>query len=121
MKRNRKTLTIALLRGPYSSDNAELALHLARKTKEKGHTVNVFLYIDGVWNAHSDQNPQNQPNIAQLLNETRQAGVDIKVCVRCGKARGLKEQDILPELPFVMIHQLTQWVAESDKVLTFTD
>lgn len=121
MKRKRKTLTLALLKGPYSSDSAELALRLASKAKEKGHNVNVFLYIDGVWNAHLEQNPENQTNIAQLLKETFLAGVDVKICVRCGKARGLREGDIIPGLHFVTLQQLTRWIAESDKVLAFTD
>lgn len=36
--------------GPYSFEYTDLVVNLAREAVKKGHTVKIYLYIDGAYN-----------------------------------------------------------------------
>ena len=112
-----KTLTILLNRGPYISESADLALKIALKAREKGHEVNLYLYVDGVWAPHI-KTEQPHDDVGQLLREALDRGVNVKSCARCAEARDAT--DIIEGIPLVGLFDLMHWVKASDKVLTFT-
>ena len=121
-----KKLTILLNRGPYVSECADLAVHLALKAREKGHDVNMYLYVDGVWLSHRGQDFKSTDefvNLGNLLQEAVEKGVNVKVCARCGFVRGVKKDDVLDQtqMPLVGIYDFVNWLKESDKVITFTE
>ena len=114
-----KTLTILLNRGPYISEYADLALKVALKAREKGHNVNLYLYVDGPWVAHiKAQKPYS--NAGQLLRQALEKGVQVKICNRCAEARDVTAGDAIEGIPLVGLFDFTEWLRESDKVLTFT-
>ncbi|MEK7847474.1 MAG: DsrE family protein [Chloroflexota bacterium] len=114
-----KTLTILLNRGPYISEYADLALRVALKAREKGHNVNLYLYVDGPWVAHVRQEKPYH-NAGKLLRRAMEKGVNVKICNRCAEARDLVPGDALEGIPMVGLFDFTEWLRDSDRVLTFT-
>jgi uncharacterized protein involved in oxidation of intracellular sulfur len=43
----------------------------------------------------------------------------VKICGACGNARGLKDLKLIEGTEISSMSELTQWVIESDKILTF--
>ena len=114
-----KTLTILLNRGPFISECADLALKVAIKAREKGHQVNLYLYVDGVWAPHiKAQKPF--ANVGQQLREAMKLGVNVKICNRCAEARDMPAEDVIEDIPMVGLFDFTEWLRQSDRVLTFT-
>jgi sulfur relay (sulfurtransferase) complex TusBCD TusD component (DsrE family) len=114
-----KTLTILLNRGPFVSEYADLAVRLAAKAREKGHNVNLYLYVDGVWAPHV-KSEKPYANVGERLREALKNGVNVKICNRCAEARDVVAGDIIGDIPLVGLFDFTDWLRESDKVLTFT-
>ncbi len=114
-----KTLTILLNRGPYESEYADLAVNFALKAKEKGHNVNLYLYCDGVWTSHV-KGEKDFPNVGERLRKALKEGVNVKICARCAEARDVVKGDIIEGIPLVGLFDFTDWLEESDKVITFT-
>jgi len=114
-----KTLTILLNRGPYVSEYADLAARLAIKAKEKGHNVNLYLYVDGVWAPHIKAEKPHA-NVGQRLREALEKGVNVKICNRCAEARDVVAADVIDGIPLVGLFDFIDWIKESDKVVTFT-
>ena len=114
-----KTLTILLNRGPFVSEYADLAVKLAIKAREKGHKVNLYLYVDGVWAPHVKA-AKPYANVGARLREAMQKGVHVKACNRCAEARDIVAGDVIEGIPLVGLFDFTEWMRESDKVLTFT-
>ncbi len=114
-----KTLTILLNRGPFVSEYADLAVKLALKARHKGHNVNLYLYVDGVWAPHIRfEKPYS--NVGQMLREALAKGVNVKICNRCAEARDVVAGDVIEGIPLVGLFDFIDWIGESDKVVTFT-
>ncbi len=115
-----KTLTIVLNRGPFISEYADIAVELAIAAKKKGHNVNLYLYLDGVWVPHVKKD-KDFSNVGERLRWALKKGVNVKSCSRCAdEARDITEDDMIEDIPLVGIYSLIDWLKESDKVVTFT-
>jgi tRNA 2-thiouridine synthesizing protein D len=117
---NIKTLTIVLNRGPFISEYADMAVELAIAAKKKGHNVNLYLYLDGVWVPHVKKD-KDFSNVGDRLRWAIKKGVNVKSCARCAdEARDITSEDMIDGVPLVGIYSLVDWLKESDKVVTFT-
>jgi len=128
-----KTLTILLLTGPYTSQYADIACHIAEKALEQGHRVNLFLYMDGVHIPKKGQVTKNFPNILEHLKKLIGRGLKVKSCVRCASARGYVEggenieAEAFPTSQYIEgaaiteIYDFPRWMKESDKVISLGD
>lgn len=114
-----KTLTILLNRGPFVSEYADLAVKVALKARDKGHEVNLYCYVDGVWAPHVKAEKPYE-NVGRLLREALEKGVSVKICARCADARDVTAQDTIEGVPQVGLFDFIDWMKRSDKVLTFT-
>lgn len=113
-----KTLTIILTRGPYISDYADVAINTALQAKKMGYKVNLFLYLDGVWNAHIRKEKQfNNPG--EWLRWCIRKGVDVAACHRCSEARDLVPENIIDGVEIGGVYKLLDFLKVSDRVLTF--
>ena len=88
-----KVLSIMLFSGPYGSQYADHMVRIAKKAKEKGYGVRIFLYGEGVHAQLEGQSPKAFLNIADQLKELKTGGADIISCVRCSQARGYVKGD----------------------------
>lgn len=107
---------------PYGTEKAYNALRLANQLGKDHETakVRIFLIADAVTCALADQiTPNGYYNIERMLKLAINKGAKVKICGSCAEARGLKNVQLLEGVEISTMAALTQWVIESDKVLTF--
>ena len=107
---------------PYGTEKAynafRLAMSLQKQTEEL--TLRIFLMADAVTCALPNQKtPDGYYNIERMLNSIIRKGGQVKACGTCADARGIRELALIEEVEISTMQQLTQWVLEADKVLTF--
>ena len=107
---------------PYGTEKAYNALRLANQLGKDHETVEVriFLMADAVSCAVSGQStPNGYYNIERMLKFTINKGAKVKICGSCADARGLKNVPMLEGAEISTMAELTEWVVNSDKALTF--
>jgi len=116
-----KSLLIILWDSPFQYESAELAYEMALATLRKKYNVNIFLTMDGVYNAVTYQNgaPFHMRSISAKLTELIKKGANIIACKFCMELRGVKEE-MLPEgLVVGGIFDLSEMIFDSDVILNF--
>lgn len=107
---------------PYGTEKAYNALRLAIQLG-KDHDnveVRVFLMADAATCALANQNtPNGYYNIERMVKLIISKGAKVKICGSCADARGLKSLQLIEGTEISTIAELTNWVVDSDKVLTF--
>jgi tRNA 2-thiouridine synthesizing protein D len=87
---------ILLTKTPFQFENWETAVNLADSALVKGHTISLFLYIDGVFNPLKRQSHLLS---TKLPNERFSALVEKKariiVCGTSAKMRGIGDKDYI--------------------------
>ncbi|HEY3289189.1 MAG TPA: DsrE family protein [Anaerolineae bacterium] len=107
---------------PYGSEKAYNAMRLAMMLQKEHADVEVrlFLMADAVTCALPAQNtPQGYYNIERMFRSVIGKGGQVKACGTCCDARGIKALALIEGIEVSTMVQLTQWVVDSDKVLTF--
>ena len=115
-----RRLLILLCDSPFQHESVEHAIEMARAALRRGHEVNIFLMMDGVYNPCTTQNgePFRVPSISERLVELMGEGANISACRVCMELRGVKE-DCLPEgVDTGGIFDLSEMVADSDVVIS---
>ena len=107
---------------PYGSEKTynalRTAIHLQKDYPQS--EVRIFLLADSVTCAIAGQNiPQGYYNIETMLSVVILKDGKVKICGTCGNARGLKDLKLIEGTEISSMSELTQWVIESDKILTF--
>jgi len=107
---------------PYGTEKAFNAFRLAMQL-EKDHEsteVRVFLMADAANCALANQNtPNGYYNIERMLKAILSKGAKVKICGSCADARGLRTAQLIEGTEISTMAELTNWVVDSDKVLTF--
>ena len=111
--------TLIITTPPYGHERAYSALRFALTSLLEGIDINLFLIEDGVYLAKKFQNPSQVPNYLEYLKNCIESGAIVKACGPCCKARGLNEEDLLEGVILSTMHDLVDFVKNSDKVITF--
>lgn len=114
-------ITIILQDAPYGSEKMWNALRLTQALIREGARINIFLLGDAVVASKKGQEtPAGFYNIQQMLSDIHSKGAVIKACMTCCKARGIGEKDLIDGIEIgKTVVDLSRWVMESDRVLTF--
>jgi len=96
------------------------ALRLAGTSLEMKHDVRLFVMNDALDIARTGSKPETSEfDLGVLLLDLEKKGASVKLCTTCINRCGIAKGDILnPAWPATM-KDLAQWVADSDKALTF--
>ncbi len=116
-----KTLII-VNEAPYGNEKAYNALRLAIQLGKDHEAceVRIFLMADAAGCAITGQNtPNGFYNIERMLKLTIAKGAEVKICGSCADARGIAESMLIEGTSLSTMAELTNWVVDSDKVLTF--
>jgi tRNA 2-thiouridine synthesizing protein D len=105
--------------GPYTFQNTNTVIRLARAALRKGHECSIFLYIDGVINANKDIVSPGEKGIADELKELAAEGVTIRICGECAKYRGQKRDGVVEGSRQAGIGALAEIMGNSDRFLAF--
>jgi uncharacterized protein involved in oxidation of intracellular sulfur len=116
-----KTLII-INDAPYGTEKAYNALRMAM-TLQKEHPevkVRIFLLADAVGCAIPNQKtPAGYYNIERMLTSVIKKGAKVKACGGCSEARGISELQLIEGVEISKMKEFSNWVVESDKVLSF--
>ncbi len=112
------TFTIVVSEAPYGREKAYTSLRFALTALLDGHKVNIFFVQDGVYVAKKPQNPAEFPSILAYLEEAIKEGANVKICTPCANARGISEETIVNGAKLGTMHDLVEWAAKSDQVIT---
>lgn len=110
-------------REPY--DNTDVTwngLRLAGQLVESGQDVRIFLMNDAVDMARDACKPPDgyDQDLSRMLKELIARNVTVKVCGTCMARCGIyKNQPYFDGVEKSTMQALTEWVIDSDKVLTF--
>jgi uncharacterized protein involved in oxidation of intracellular sulfur len=117
-----KKILIIINDAPYGTEKAYNAFRLAIQLGKDHENVEVmvFLMADAANCAITNQNtPNGYYNIERMMKLVLSKGGKIKICGSCAEARGLKSLQLLEGTEISTMSELTNWVVDSDKVLTF--
>ncbi|XRP96217.1 DsrE/DsrF/TusD sulfur relay family protein [Methanocaldococcus sp. 16A] len=116
-----KTLTIILKSGSMMNMDPNFALKLAEAALKKGYNVNLFCYGEGVTVIKKGQNPKRFPNIEKICRNLMEKGLKVAACSTCANARGIYEEDAIEGCKIgSLTNDLSQFIADSDRVITLT-
>ncbi len=108
--------------GPYGTEKAYNGLRLANQLN-KAHEeveVRIFLMADAASCALAGQTtPNGYYNIERMMTFSINKGAKVKICGSCAEARGLKNAPLIEGTEISTMAELSQWIVDSDKVVTF--
>lgn len=105
---------------PYGTEKAYNALRIANQLGHTDTEVRIFLMADAAICALANQTtPNGYYNIERMLKFSLLKGAKVKICGSCAEARGLKNIGLIEGTEISTLAELTSWVDDSDKVLTF--
>lgn len=107
---------------PYGTEKAYNALRMANQLGKEHEQVEVriFLMADAASCAVANQKtPNGYYNIERMMKFSINKGAKVKICGSCADARGLKDVQLVEGTEISTMAELTSWVVDSDKVLTF--
>jgi sulfur relay (sulfurtransferase) complex TusBCD TusD component (DsrE family) len=115
-------LHIILCLSPFHNELVEHAIKIAEVAFDKGHTVSMFLYMDGVYNMmlSQDGTPFKMDPISQRLQLLLNKGVKIKACKLCKTLRGISDNNKPSNIESKGTSELDDEFLNSDVVLAFT-
>ncbi len=120
-----------LTSAPYGNQYADHMCRVALRAVEKGHSVEIFLYGDGVHAQMSVQAPKDIFPVGPMLQQLMGKGVKVRSCRSCSMARGYGPASIsgrpnegpankvLDGVKLVDLSDLVKMLSLSDKVLSF--
>ncbi len=114
-------LTILLCHSPFHHESVDEALEIGRAALEKGHGLDLFLMMDGVYCAYNRQSgePFKVKAIYQRLADLMAQGGRVVLCRVCAELRGISEADIPKGVEMGGLFDLSQSIGESEALLTF--
>ncbi len=118
----KKTLGILLLTGPYTHQNSETFVKLARSALENGYAVKAFLFVDGVNNAKLNQNPDPLRPMNEQFQELAEMDLVFRACSPCTSARGFGQEgeEFISGVEIGGLNEFAEIVGECDRFITMT-
>lgn len=108
-----------LTTSPYQYENYDTVYNLAKAALEKGHQVQIFMYLDGVYNLIK---LQKFPELCLLpkdkFAELAQEGAKIVACGICTNARGLENgRDYIEAVKVGGMPDFAEMLGEIDRLI----
>ncbi|MBP7733531.1 MAG: DsrE family protein [Caldisericia bacterium] len=103
---------------PYTFQNTDTALSLIEAALDKGHTCDVFLYMDGVIATSNNIKPGQDRSIPEKMTKLMERGVRFTPCGVCCNYRGVKQSDTIPGIKQAGIAALGRLINECDRTIS---
>lgn len=114
--------TFVVCAEPYKFEAMDTMLNLGEAILKKGHQIlGIFFYGSGVYNVKREINiSSNMRNLPERLEHfTKKNNLNLSVCSTWVNFTGLKSDDFIEETRQVGLGGLSEWMAESDRVIVF--
>ena len=115
-------MLILLCETPFQNESVDHALNLSKSALGKGHDVDIYLMMDGIYGPVTSQSgePFHMESVSDRFKELVELGATISGCRVCMELRGV-DQGMLPErVDIGGIFDLGEMVAEADVILSMT-
>jgi len=114
-------LTLLLCDSPFHHESVDEALDIAQEALAQGHSVHLFLMMDGVYAAYTKQSGEPFGVVAphDRLAELIKAGALVGCCRVCMELRGIREGDIPEGVEVSGLFDLSEAIESADTVLSF--
>jgi len=114
--------TFVVCAEPYKFEAIDTMLNLGEAILKKGHQIlGIFFYGSGVYNVKREINinstMRNLPE--RLENFIKKNSLNLSACSTWVSFTGLKSDDFIEEARQVGLGGLSEWMAESDRVIVF--
>jgi len=104
---------------PYGSERIYNGLRMVKALSSKDVKLTVFLMADAVFCAkHGQRVPEGFYNIELMINAVLRKG-QVLLYGTCMQARGLKEEELLPDARISTMPERAELTLAADKVLVF--
>lgn len=114
------TLLAILNHPPYDgTDVTWNALRLIKQARATGMQVRVFLMNEAIDLARQQEPVAGADDLHAMLMEAVAAGAEAKLCRTCISRCSVSTAPFAPEVQIGTMPELVDWVAGSDRVLTF--
>ena len=113
-------IAFLLTEGPWQTENWEVFEKLANAALDKGHEVEAFWYLDGIYNAikHQEFPDTPEPPVAKM-KKLVEKGANIIACGLCVNARGLQGgKEYIEGVTVGGLPDFAEMVGEADTVIT---
>jgi len=114
--------TFVVCAEPYKFEAIDTMLNLGEAILKKGHQIlGIFFYGSGVYNVKRDINiSSTMRNLPERLeNFIKKNSLNLSVCSTWVNFTGLKPDDFIEGARQVGLGGLSEWMAESDRVIVF--
>jgi len=114
-------LALLLTTGPFQFQNWETVSNLAEAALDKGHQVDIFCYLDGVYNSNRYQTFPDLPEMPKdRFIRLVDKGANIVNCGICVNARGLQNgKDYIEGVHVGGLPDFAEMVGQADALVTF--
>jgi len=107
-------------RKPYDgTDVTWNALRLAKQAQKEGISVRIFLMNDAVDLAREGLEKGGEYDLQGMLLEVVSRGAEVKLCKSCITRCGIEDGGIRAEVATGTMPELVEWIADSERVVTF--
>jgi tRNA 2-thiouridine synthesizing protein D len=115
-------MLILLCDSPFQHESVEHAISLAQNAIEKGHEVDLYLMMDGVYNPLIPQSgePFHMESISVQMKKLIKMGATISGCRVCMEIRGVTQEDLPDGVDLGGIFDLSDSIAEANVILSMT-
>jgi len=114
--------TFVVCAEPYKFEAIDTMLNLGEAILKKGHQIlGIFFYGSGVYNVKREINiSSTMRNLPERLEDfIKRNSLNLSVCSTWVNFTGLKSEDFIEEARQVGLGGLSEWMAESDRVIVF--
>lgn len=114
--------TFVVCAEPYKFEAIDTMLNLGKAILKKGHQIlGIFFYGSGVYNVKREINiSSSMRNLPERLeNFIKKNNLNLSVCSTWVNFTGLKSDDFIEGARQVGLGGLSEWMAESERVIVF--
>ncbi|MFX0076269.1 MAG: DsrE/DsrF/TusD sulfur relay family protein, partial [Candidatus Hermodarchaeota archaeon] len=114
--------TLVVCAEPYKYEALDTLLNLGQAILDRGHKIlGIFFYGSGVYSAKREINiSQTMRDLPKRLEDfVNKNGMGLSACSTWMNFTGLKPEELVKSACQVGLGGLSEWMAESDKVIVF--
>ena len=115
-------MLILLCETPFQNDILDQALDISKTALEKGHMVDIYLMMDGVYAPLNTQSgePFHMESASDKIKKLLELGANISGCRVCMELRGVSQEMLPMGVDVGGIFDLGEMLSEADVVLSMT-
>lgn len=117
-----KKILFILNDAPYGNEKAYNALRMAMNLQKEHSQIDIWIFLlaDSVACAlPNEHTPAGYYNIEKMIHGIIGNKGKVKLCKSCAEARGIANLPLVEGTMIGTLNDLTTWVMDADKVLTF--